>query len=136
MLNNLASCIQSSIIRRNEEVDVQSRKRQKTDSYPAFLLNVCCPRSSYDLHFEPTKTIVEFKDWQTVLLFFEQTVTNYWKKQALQSPKADGVCAGGTPVPGNNDVKLNKGLLSHHNVQNNEEYADFQNTNQKNAVRD
>ncbi|CAN6175249.1 unnamed protein product [Urochloa humidicola] len=136
MLNNLASCFQSSIIRRNEEVDVQSRKRQKTDSYPAFLLNVCCPRSSHDLHFEPAKTIVEFKDWQTVLLFFEQTVTNYWKKQALQSPKADGVCAGGTPVPGNNDVKLNKGLLNHHNVQNNEEYADFQNTNQKNAVRD
>ncbi|CAN6211363.1 unnamed protein product [Urochloa humidicola] len=134
MLNNLASCYQSSIIRRNEE-DVQSRKRQKTDSYPAFLLNVCCPRSSYDLHFEPTKTIVEFKDWQTVLLFFEQTVTNYWKKHALQSPKADGVCAGGTHVPGNNDVKLNKGLLSH-NVQNNEEYADFQNANQKNAVRD
>ncbi|XP_034578389.1 DNA mismatch repair protein MLH3 isoform X3 [Setaria viridis] len=120
MLNNLASSFHSSVTRRNEEIDVQSRKRQKTDIYPAFLLNFCCSRSSYDLHFEPTKTIVEFKDWQTVLLFFEQTVTNYWKKHALQSPK----------------VKLNKGLLRHHNVQNNEEYADFQNTKQKNAVRD
>ncbi|XP_039792441.1 DNA mismatch repair protein MLH3-like isoform X4 [Panicum virgatum] len=136
MLNNLASSFQSSIMRTNEEIDVQSRKRQKTDIYPAFLLNICCPRSSYDLHFEPTKTIVEFKDWQTVLLFFEQTITNYWKKNALQSPKADGVCAGGTSVPLKNDVKLNKGLLRHHNVQNNEEYANFQNTQQKNAVRD
>jgi DNA mismatch repair protein MLH3 len=87
MLNNLASSFQSSIMRTNEETDVQSRKRQNTDIYPAFLLNFCCPRSSYDLHFEPTKTIVEFKDWQTVLLFFEQTVTNYWKTNALQSPK-------------------------------------------------
>jgi len=32
---------------------------------------------------------VEFKDWQTVLLFFEQTITNYWKKNALQSPKGE-----------------------------------------------
>jgi len=61
MLNNLASSFQSSIMRTNEEIDVQSRKRQKTDVHPAFLLNFCCPRSSYDLHFEPTKTIVEFK---------------------------------------------------------------------------
>jgi DNA mismatch repair protein MLH3 len=60
MLNNLASSFQSSIISENEE-DVQSRKRQKTDIYPAFILNFYCPRSSYDLHFEPTKTIVEFK---------------------------------------------------------------------------
>lgn len=58
MLNNLASSFHSSM---KEEIDVQSRKRQKTDIYPAFLLNFCCPRSSYDLHFEPTKTIVEFK---------------------------------------------------------------------------
>jgi DNA mismatch repair protein MLH3 len=61
MLNNLASSFQSSITRRNEEIDVQSRKRQKTDMYPAFLLNFRCSRSSYDLHFEPAKTVVEFK---------------------------------------------------------------------------
>jgi len=33
-------------------------------------------------------------------------------------------------------VKLNKGLLRHHYVQNNEEYANFQDTQQNNAVRD
>ncbi|XP_062198745.1 DNA mismatch repair protein MLH3 isoform X2 [Phragmites australis] len=119
MLNNLAASFQSSLIKRNEEIDVRSRKRQKTDVYPAYLLNLCCPRSSYDLHFEPTKTIVEFKDWQTVLFFFEQTFTNYWKKHALQSP----------------EVKLNQGLLKHHNVQNKEDYVEFQSTQQKNAVR-
>ncbi|KAJ1288358.1 hypothetical protein BS78_02G083600 [Paspalum vaginatum] len=134
MINNLASSFQSSI-RRNEEIEVQSRKRQKTDIYPAFVLNFCCPRSRYDLHFEATKTIVEFKDWQTVLLFFERTVTNYWKKHALQSPK-DGACAGGTCVPVKNDVKLNKGLRRDPNVQNKEEYTDFQSTQQKDAVRD
>jgi DNA mismatch repair protein MLH3 len=59
-------------MRTNEEIDVQSRKRQNTDIYPAFLLNFCCPRSSYDLHFEPTKTIVEFKvtHYDSMLLSF------------------------------------------------------------------
>jgi len=33
-------------------------------------------------------------------------------------------------------VKLNKGLLEDHNVQNKKEYADFESTQQKNAVRD
>lgn len=61
MLNNLASGFRSSTIRGDEEIDVHSRKRQKTDIYPAFILNFYCSRSSYDLHFEPTKTIVEFK---------------------------------------------------------------------------
>lgn len=59
MLNNLASSFQSSA--RNEEIDVRSKKRQKNEVYPAYLLNLCCPRSSYDLHFEPSQTIVEFK---------------------------------------------------------------------------
>ncbi|XP_023157456.1 DNA mismatch repair protein MLH3 isoform X3 [Zea mays] len=60
------------------------------------------------------------KDWRTVLLFFEQSVTNYWKKHQLQSPK----------------VKLNKGLLKDHNVQNEKEYAHFESTQQTNAVKD
>lgn len=71
MLNNLAAIFQSSMVRRNEEIDVQSRKRQKTDVYPAYLLNLCCPRSSYDLHFEPSKTTVEFMVIHHILHAFE-----------------------------------------------------------------
>lgn len=39
-------------------------------------------------------------------------------------------------MPQKNHVKLNKGLLEDHNVQNKKEYADFESTQQKNAVRD
>jgi DNA mismatch repair protein MLH3 len=89
MLNNLASSFQSSA--RNEEIDVRSKKRQKNEVYPAYLLNLCCPRSSYDLHFEPSQTIVEFKDWQTVMYFFERTITDYWKKHAPQLPEVKAI---------------------------------------------
>lgn len=135
ILNSLAASAQSSITRTNEEIDIQSRKRQKTDVYPAFLLNFFCPRSSYDLHFEPSKTIVEFKDWESILFFFEQTITNYWKKHVPQSSK--GKAIDDTCVPLKNDVKSNRGFLKHQNVQNKEDDADLQqHTPGKSSVRE
>ncbi|XP_047049476.1 DNA mismatch repair protein MLH3-like [Lolium rigidum] len=138
ILNNLAASFQLSIMRTNEEMDGQSRKRQKTDVYPAYLLNFRCPRSSYDLHFEPSKTIVEFKDWQSILVFFEQTIANYWKKQVPQPSKGkaiDVTLPVGAPLKSN--VKSNKGLLKHQHVQNKEDDADLQQRIlQKSAVRE
>lgn len=138
ILNNLAASFQLSIMRTNEEMDGQSRKRQKTDVYPAYLLNFCCPRSSYDLHFEPSKTIVEFKDWQSILFFFEQTIANYWKKQVPQPSKGkatDVTLPVGAPLKSN--VKSNKGLLKYQHVQNKEDDADLQQRIlQKSAVRE
>ncbi|KAF0905827.1 hypothetical protein E2562_008874 [Oryza meyeriana var. granulata] len=134
MLNNLASSFQSSI--RNEEIDARSKKRQKSEVYPAYLLNLCCPRSSYDLHFEPSQTIVEFKDWQTVMYFFERTITNYWKKHAPQPPEVKAI-NNDTSVPSERDVKSDQDLLRHHDVQKKEDVADFYQTAlQKNTVRD
>ncbi|KAE8781957.1 mutL-like protein 3 [Hordeum vulgare] len=135
ILNSLAASFQSSVTRTIEEVDIQSRKRQKTDVYPAFLLNFFCPRSSYDLHFEPSKTIVEFKDWQSILFFFEQTITNYWKKHLPQSSK--GKVIDDTCVPLKSDVKLNRAFVKHQNVQNKEDDADLQqHTPRKSSVRE
>ncbi|VAI20910.1 unnamed protein product [Triticum turgidum subsp. durum] len=135
ILNSLAASFQSSITRTIEETDIQSRKRQKTNVYPAFLLNFFCPRSSYDLHFEPSKTIVEFKDWQSILFFFEQTITNYWKKHVPQSSK--GKAIDDTCVPLKSDVKLNRAFLKHQNVQNKEDDADLQDhTPRKSSVRE
>lgn len=134
MLNNLASSFQSSA--RNEEIDVRSKKRQKNEVYPAYLLNLCCPRSSYDLHFEPSQTIVEFKDWQTVMYFFERTITDYWKKHAPQLPEVKAI-GNDTCVPLERDVKSSQELLRRHGVQKKEDVAElYQTALQKNTVRD
>uniref|UniRef100_A0A0D9XGH5 MutL C-terminal dimerisation domain-containing protein n=1 Tax=Leersia perrieri TaxID=77586 RepID=A0A0D9XGH5_9ORYZ len=113
----------------NKEIDVRSKKRQKNEAYPAYLLNLCCPRSSYCLHFEPSQTIVEFKDWRAVMYFFEQTITNYWKKHAPQLREVKSI-DDGTRVPLGRDVKSNQDLLRHHDVQKMEGAADL------NTVRD
>ncbi|XP_048334561.2 DNA mismatch repair protein MLH3 [Ziziphus jujuba] len=59
----------------------QNKKRSRSQAYPAFILNICCPRSFYDLTFEPSKTYVEFKDWVPVLSFINETIQNFWKEK-------------------------------------------------------
>ncbi|PNT65097.1 hypothetical protein BRADI_4g37263v3 [Brachypodium distachyon] len=134
ILNNLAATFQSSMIRTNGENDVQSRKRQKTDVYPAYLLNFFCPRSSYDLYYEPSKTVVEFKDWQSILFIFEDTIINYWKKHVPQPSKGKAI---DTSVPLKCDGKSNGSLLRHQNVQNKEDDVDLHKRSlQKSVVRE
>ncbi|EPS63544.1 hypothetical protein M569_11239, partial [Genlisea aurea] len=50
--------------------DVLSVKRIKYEFCPMFILNLCCPRSFYDIFTqEQARTFVEFKDWRPVLAF-------------------------------------------------------------------
>lgn len=61
LLNSMAASFQCSLAQKSDKLEFQSKKRQRTLGYPAFLLNLCCPISSYDLNFEPSKTVIEFK---------------------------------------------------------------------------
>lgn len=54
--------------------------KSRTQVYPMYILNLCCPRSNYDVTFEPSKTVVEFKDWVPVLSFIEQAVSQFWRQ--------------------------------------------------------
>lgn len=58
----------------------QNRKRSRPQSYPAFILNISCPRCFYDLAFEPSKTHVEFKDWVPVLALLNKAIQQLWKE--------------------------------------------------------
>ncbi|XP_043709319.1 DNA mismatch repair protein MLH3 isoform X2 [Telopea speciosissima] len=66
------------------ETESQYGKRSKPQAYPAYILNLCCPRSTYDLTFEPSKTIVEFKDWVPVLAFVEQAIKQFWQQIPIE----------------------------------------------------
>ena len=60
LLNQLATrfeCLDSWAVNDGS----QNRKRSRSQAYPAYILNLICPRSLYDLTFEPSKTYVEFK---------------------------------------------------------------------------
>lgn len=49
-------------------------------SYPAYILNLTCPHSSYDITYELSKTMVEFKDWAPVISFVDGVIEDIWGK--------------------------------------------------------
>ncbi|CAL9125724.1 unnamed protein product [Musa textilis] len=85
MLNNLASSVLCSLALHAVDPEIQGGKRHKIQANPAFILNLHCPTSLYDLHFEPSKTIIEFKDWDSVLTFFERAVRQSWQQHLATS---------------------------------------------------
>ncbi|KAJ7547771.1 hypothetical protein O6H91_08G103600 [Diphasiastrum complanatum] len=46
--------------------------------FPAYVLNLGCRFSEYDISFESTKAYVEFKDWPSVLSFVEEVLCTIW----------------------------------------------------------
>lgn len=55
-------------------------KRPRMQTYAAYMLKLCCPQSCYDLTFESSKTVVEFKEWSPVLSFIEKAVKHFWRR--------------------------------------------------------
>ncbi|KAK6182873.1 hypothetical protein SNE40_010459 [Patella caerulea] len=55
------------------------------DKYCIFVINVKCPYNSYDITFDPRKTLVEFKDWDTLTNAVDELVMNFLKAENLLS---------------------------------------------------
>ncbi|XP_022158273.1 DNA mismatch repair protein MLH3 isoform X5 [Momordica charantia] len=79
LLNQLAN----RFIRLDPQTDhvFHSRKRSRPDANPAYILNLDCPGSFYDLIFESSKTFVQFKDWTPILTFIEEAIQRFWKDE-------------------------------------------------------
>ncbi|XP_038903643.1 DNA mismatch repair protein MLH3 isoform X2 [Benincasa hispida] len=79
LLNQLASRFMSQ----DPQTDhvCHRRKRSRSEANPAYVLNLDCPGSFYDLTFESSKTIVQFKDWTPILTFIEEAVQQFWKEK-------------------------------------------------------
>nr|XP_045613438.1 DNA mismatch repair protein Mlh3-like isoform X1 [Procambarus clarkii] len=51
--------------------------------YGIYLINIECPYSDYDICLEPTKTLVEFKDWDKLLLCIEEMIIKFIQEENL-----------------------------------------------------
>ncbi|TKY70238.1 DNA mismatch repair protein MLH3 [Spatholobus suberectus] len=70
----------------NTDNEFRNKKRTRSQPCPAYLLNLSCPRSLYDLAFEPSKTYVKFKDWTPILNFIENAIKQFWGDIASVEP--------------------------------------------------
>lgn len=51
--------------------------------YGVFVLNITCPHKYYDICLEPKKTLIEFADWEKVLLCLEELILKFIKDEGL-----------------------------------------------------
>lgn len=78
LVNQLAKEFEYVNARRSID-GLQKGKRSRSCAGPAYILKLSCPRSLYDLSFEPSKTSVQFKDWVAILAFIEKEIQLFWK---------------------------------------------------------
>ncbi|CAL5373572.1 unnamed protein product [Camellia sinensis] len=80
LLNELVTRFNSSDLQ-EANMKLQNGKRSRSQTYETYILNLSCPRSWYDITFEPSKTSVEFKDWSPIINFIEKAITHLWTKK-------------------------------------------------------
>ncbi|KAL1215632.1 DNA mismatch repair protein MLH3 [Cardamine amara subsp. amara] len=79
LLNNLAASLECADDWKNTDSQ-QMGRRNRLQSNPGYILCITCPRHLYEFSFEPSKTHVEFKNWEPVLSFIERITLANWKK--------------------------------------------------------
>uniref|UniRef100_A0A8C7YB27 MutL homolog 3 (E. coli) n=1 Tax=Oryzias sinensis TaxID=183150 RepID=A0A8C7YB27_9TELE len=61
------------------------KNKQSHELFGVYILNIKCSYSEYDICFEPTKTLIEFRDWDEVLLCVEEAVRAFLRRENLMS---------------------------------------------------
>ncbi|XP_066483427.1 DNA mismatch repair protein Mlh3 isoform X2 [Tiliqua scincoides] len=57
--------------------------RSGSELYGIFVINVKCPYNEYDVCFEPAKTLIEFRNWDSLLTCIEEGVKAFLKQEHL-----------------------------------------------------
>lgn len=52
-----------------------------SETHPVYIMQVTCPLSEYDITFEPAKTLVEFKDLESLIRCVEKLAKEFVEKQ-------------------------------------------------------
>uniref|UniRef100_A0ABM5FAV6 DNA mismatch repair protein Mlh3 isoform X2 n=1 Tax=Pogona vitticeps TaxID=103695 RepID=A0ABM5FAV6_9SAUR len=60
-----------------------ARHRSGPELYGIFIINVKCRYDDYDVCLEPAKTLIEFRDWATLLTCVEEGVKEFLKREQL-----------------------------------------------------
>uniref|UniRef100_A0A7N6A230 WW domain-containing protein n=1 Tax=Anabas testudineus TaxID=64144 RepID=A0A7N6A230_ANATE len=78
----------SNSYQRNESPDGQSairspKHKRSQELHGVFVINIKCSYSEYDICLEPAKTLIEFKDWDGILLCIEEAVKAFLSRENL-----------------------------------------------------
>ncbi len=63
--------------------DQRSCTPKRLDSYPGFVINLECPYNTYDITFDPKKTLVEFQNWDQPISCLRECLNDFLKKEGI-----------------------------------------------------
>lgn len=77
----------SSSNQKNDSPDgqsaIRSPKQKRSQEHGVYIINIKCAYSEYDICLEPAKTLIEFKDWDGILLCIEEAVNLFLSRENL-----------------------------------------------------
>ena len=75
----------SLIVRQHQALYIAEKlsPSKQAGKYPVFILNIQCPLNTYDITFDPKKTMVEFEDWATLSAGVEEMCKEFLHKENL-----------------------------------------------------
>ncbi|XP_045918804.1 DNA mismatch repair protein Mlh3 isoform X1 [Micropterus dolomieu] len=87
LLNFLLRRISSSN-KKNDSPEWQSavrspKHKRSQELHGVYIINIKCSYSEYDICLEPAKTLIEFKDWDGILLCIEEAVKAFLSRENL-----------------------------------------------------
>ncbi|KAK6304422.1 hypothetical protein J4Q44_G00250080 [Coregonus suidteri] len=59
------------------------KQRRGAELHAMYVINIMCHYSEYDICLEPAKTLIEFKDWESILLCIEEAVKAFLTRENL-----------------------------------------------------
>ncbi|XP_041668976.1 DNA mismatch repair protein Mlh3 isoform X2 [Cheilinus undulatus] len=78
----------SSSSKKSDSPDGQSaikspKHKRSQEQHGVYIINIKCSYSEYDICLEPAKTLIEFRDWDGILLCVEEAVKAFLSKENL-----------------------------------------------------
>eukprot|EP00063_Salmo_salar_P091510 XP_014066345.1 PREDICTED: DNA mismatch repair protein Mlh3 isoform X2 [Salmo salar] len=61
------------------------KQRRGAELHAMYVINIMCHYSEYDICLEPAKTLIEFKDWESILFCIEEAVKAFLTRENLVS---------------------------------------------------
>ncbi|XP_054423218.1 DNA mismatch repair protein Mlh3 isoform X1 [Pteronotus mesoamericanus] len=67
----------------SRQMNSNPRHRSNPELYGIYVINVQCQFCEYDVCIEPAKTLIEFQNWDTVLVCIQEGMKKFLKKEKL-----------------------------------------------------
>nr|XP_020446667.1 DNA mismatch repair protein Mlh3 isoform X2 [Monopterus albus] len=83
LLRRLSSSNQKNDCPEGQSAIGSPKHKRSQDLHGVYVINIKCSYSEYDICLEPTKTLIEFKDWDGILLCIEEAVRVFLSRENM-----------------------------------------------------